>query len=162
MLDDPKSRPWHFLNSAQTATFTEDLPEGFAFFAGQWVWFGIRYLDLPEVERDQLIFALASQGVRVPGSSLRFRTVGVMGWLFALVEQARGDEPALPANWLAGLELGFEPRWIGQFRIDQSERLPSCPANLESVDRSLYEIHSHGWKLRGTPALPEFMQAFQQ
>lgn len=88
-------------------------------------------------------------------------------WL-AVFEEAVGDEPGLPPNWPAGLELHGEPRsvWIGR----RVPLVPICPNLLDplsdpvhrakkqyaDLDWSPYESTPFGWKLRDSPPLPPF------
>ena len=157
-------RDW-CLRWVQVCRFARRLPARFEIFEGCFASLGIDRLGLFDDVVIEFLKPLAGSGVRLPGTKWKLRVA--RPWC-ALFEAIRGDEPTLPAHWLEGLELHGDPEsvWIGRRALIQ----PSCPtlfANVDELssgarrrepDRSQYERHRFGWKLRDAPSWPNFIE----
>lgn len=153
----------YYLQSVETGLFALALPGELAFFSGRLARLG---LSLPggasAHDAERAAAALGDRGVRVPGSGWRLRAVGRRGHVFFVVDEAAGDEPLLPLDWLACCEIDGEeaerPWWIGRTRFAcerqwRLERRGGAPAWWGAIDWSRYERRALGWKLIDAPPL---------
>jgi hypothetical protein len=159
-LDDDCRRwslPW-----VQICLFKVDQPPGFEMFRGRLAALGIDRLGLDSEATVALLEAMGGEGARIPSTPYILRVV--RPW-HALIEEKPSPTISLPANWLEGLELweGQQRIWIGRKVVE----LPLCPAPIadadrlqveakkkfDSIDCSLYEEITFGWKLREAPYL---------
>ncbi len=164
-LDDVEgdAREW-CLPWVQMCRFAKRLPQGYEFFQDRLAVLGIDRLGLDSNMIRMLLEAISEKGAGVPGTPLVLRVV--RPWL-TVFGPASGGEPVLPNHWLEGLEVWDEEQrlWIGRRVLEQ----PLCPTpfgdaealqarasqEFENYDWSMYEETRFGWKLLGTPPLPD-------
>jgi hypothetical protein len=110
------------INEQPHTVFRNQLPSELAILHGSFVDLGFENLSLPDDEFNAIARAFVGNGVAIPGTKLRLRTLTSID---STVEPADGSEPMLPTYWKQGvLVLGFDNKltWVGK-RVRADQRL---------------------------------------